>query len=208
MTATYEEFLDHKRITAEPVGFKFGPLHPSMRVDQNDIGEQLDEDLTVHCRKLYEEQMQRFDGSRMTFEEFKSIQIWQRYADPVWDDIDPSDTLQRESAREEKDERHIEPLQLQIIRRGLHLWTEKGDLVLSPFGGIGSEGYVAIQEGREAVICELKASYFKQACLNMDRAESEVKQPSLFDDESGPRSDEWMARLGVEEIEHGETAGD
>lgn len=148
------------------------------------IGEQLDEDFTRWCRTQYEEQKQKYVGSEMTFEEFKSIQIWQRYADPVWDDIDPSDTLQRESAREEKDERHIAPLQLQVIRRGLQLWTEPNDLVLSPFGGIGSEAYVSVEMGREAVICELKKSYFDQAVLNLKRVESEEKQPGLFDEVS------------------------
>lgn len=143
------------------------------------IGEQLDEDFTRWCRIEYEQQKQKYTGSEMTFEEFKSIQIWQRYADPVWDDINPSDTLQKESAREDKDERHIAPLQLQVIRRGLALWTEKDDLVLSPFGGIGSEGYVAVQEGRRAVTCELKRSYYAQAVGNLKRAESEEAQPEL-----------------------------
>jgi DNA modification methylase len=142
-------------------------------------GEQLDEDFNRWCRAQYEEQKQKYVGSEMTYEEFRSIQIWQRYADPVWDDINPSDTLQRESAREDKDERHIAPLQLQVIERGLQLWTQKGERVLSPFGGIGSEGYVAVKMEREAVICELKRSYFQQACLNLKRAESEETQPGL-----------------------------
>lgn len=147
------------------------------------VGEELDKDFTKWCRIRFEEQKQIFDDREpMDFETFKSIQIWQRYADPVWDDIDPSDTLQKESAREQKDERHIAPLQLQVIRRGLQLWTEPGDLVLSPFGGIGSEAYVSVQMNRKAVICELKESYFKQACLNLRRAEAEEKQQAgLFD---------------------------
>ena len=144
------------------------------------IGDELDEDFTKWCRQRYNERPDVTDGRSLSFEEFKSIQIWQRYADPVWDDIDPSDTLQRESAREEKDEKHIAPLQLQVIRRGIQLWTEPGDSVLSPFGGIGSEGYVAVQMGREAVICELKRSYYDQAVLNLARAESEEKQQDLF----------------------------
>jgi DNA modification methylase len=90
----------------------------------------------------------------------------------VWDDIDPSDTLQYQSAREEKDERHICPLQLEVIRRCIRLWSNPGDLVLSPFGGIGSEGWVALKEGRQFLGCELKPSYFKQACANLRAAES------------------------------------
>lgn len=100
------------------------------------------------------------------------VKVWQRYASPVWDDINPSDTLQYRSAREHDDERHICPLQLQVIRRAIRLWTNEGDLVLSPFAGIGSEGYVAIEEGRRSVGVELKRSYYEQACKNMDAAVS------------------------------------
>ena len=95
------------------------------------------------------------------------VQAWQQYASPVWMDIDPSDTLQRESAREDNDERHICPLQLQVIRRALNLWTNPGDTVLSPFGGIGSEGYVAVEEGRKALLIELKRSYWEQGVRNL-----------------------------------------
>lgn len=95
------------------------------------------------------------------------VDVWQRYASPVWSDINPSDTLQYRSARENEDERHICPLQLQVIRRALALWTNPGDTVLSPFAGIGSEGYCAIEEGRKFVGIELKASYYEQARKNL-----------------------------------------
>jgi len=101
-----------------------------------------------------------------------SIDLWQRYASPVWMDINPSRTLQKESAREEKDERHICPLQLDVIERALALWSNPGDLVLSPFTGIGSEGFVALKNGRRFVGAELKESYYRQACANLDAAES------------------------------------
>ncbi len=101
------------------------------------------------------------------------VQLWQKYASPVWMDINPSDTLQYRSAREDKDERHICPLQLEVIRRALKLWSRPGDTVFSPFTGIGSEGYVALQEGRKFVGAELKASYFKQACANLSNAVSQ-----------------------------------
>ena len=94
--------------------------------------------------------------------------------------FDPSDTLQRESAREHDDERHIAPLQLEVIRRGVLLWTNPGDVVLSPFAGIGSEGHVALREGRRFVGCELKRSYYEQAAKNL-RAASVERQPSLFE---------------------------
>lgn len=94
------------------------------------------------------------------------VDVWQRYASPVWMDINPSDTLQKESAREEKDERHICPLQLGVIRRALNLWTNKGDVVLTPFLGIGSEAVVALEYGRRAIGIELKPSYYEQAVKN------------------------------------------
>lgn len=102
------------------------------------------------------------------------VDKWQRVASPVWTDIDPSDTLQYRSAREHDDERHICPLQLEVIRRGIDLWTNPGDVVLSPFMGIGSEGYVALEMGRKFVGVELKASYFKQAALNLAAALSQI----------------------------------
>lgn len=99
------------------------------------------------------------------------VALWQKIASPVWMDINPSDTLQKESAREDRDERHICPLQLEVIRRGLHLWTNPGDIILSPFAGIGSEGYVSVQEGRRFIGVELKGSYYKQAVANLKEAE-------------------------------------
>src|SRR5262245_57332584 len=98
------------------------------------------------------------------------VDVWQRYGSPVWMDIDQSDTLQHTSAREHDDERHICPLQLGVIRRALELWTNPGDTVLSPFAGIGSEGYVAIELGRRFVGVELKKSYYDQARANLDAA--------------------------------------
>lgn len=94
------------------------------------------------------------------------VEIWQRYASPIWTDINPSDTLQASSARDEKDERHICPLQLTVIRRALNLWTNPGDTVLTPFLGIGSEAFVALQLGRKAIGIELKPSYYNQAVKN------------------------------------------
>lgn len=105
------------------------------------------------------------------------VSKWQQVASPVWMDIDPSDTLQFRSAREHDDERHICPLQLEVIRRGIDLWTNPGDVVLSPFMGIGSEGYVALEMGRRFVGVELKASYYQQAARNLAAA---LGQAPLF----------------------------
>ena len=102
------------------------------------------------------------------------VTLWQRYASPVWMDINPSDTLQYRSAREHEDERHICPLQLDVIRRAVRLWSNPGDLVLSPFAGIGSEGVVSLEEGRRFVGVELKGSYYGQACRNLANAREAV----------------------------------
>lgn len=108
------------------------------------------------------------------------VDKWQQVASPVWMDIDPSDTLQYRSAREHDDERHICPLQLEVIRRGVDLWTNPGEIVLSPFAGIGSEGVVSVEMGRRFIGIELKDSYYKQAAENLRIAE---KQPTdLFAD--------------------------
>lgn len=105
------------------------------------------------------------------------VDKWQKVASPIWMDIDPSDTLQHRSAREHDDERHIAPLQLEVIRRGIDLWSNPGDVVLSPFAGIGSEGFVATEMGRKFIGFELKESYFRQAVANLKSA---AKQHDMF----------------------------
>lgn len=94
------------------------------------------------------------------------VSEWQKYASPVWMDINPSDTLQSKSCREEKDEKHICPLQLSVIRRAIDLWSNPGETVLTPFMGIGSEAYVALERERKAIGIELKSSWFEQAVRN------------------------------------------
>lgn len=111
-----------------------------------------------------------------------SHEVWQRYASPVWFDINPSDTLQFRSAREDDDQRHICPLQLTVIRRAIELWTNPGDVVFSPFTGIGSEGVVAIEEDRRFIGAELKESYYNQARRNMENAVKSSKSNGLFAD--------------------------
>jgi DNA modification methylase len=109
------------------------------------------------------------------------VNLWQRYASPVWFDVNPSNTLQRESAREEKDERHIAPLQIEVVERAIQLWTNPGDTVFTPFLGIGTEAYVAVKMGRRGIGAELKPSYFKQAVANLQAAEHQKDQPTIFD---------------------------
>ena len=110
-----------------------------------------------------------------------SVSVWQRYAEPVWDDIAQGDVLSRKAARAERDERHISPLQLTVIRRCLDLWSMPGDVVYSPFAGIGSELYVALQMGRKAVGAELKASYYRQAVVNCAEAAKTGSVGTLFE---------------------------
>lgn len=106
------------------------------------------------------------------------VGLWQKYASPVWFDIDQSKTLNKLPARDDKDLKHMCPLQLDVIERCIHLWSQKGDLVFSPFTGIGSEGYMAVKMGRKFVGAELKPSYFELACQNIEDAKKE--QGGLF----------------------------
>ncbi len=112
-----------------------------------------------------------------TADEFP-VHEWQQIASPIWMDINPSDTLQYRSAREHEDERHICPLQLTVIRRALKLWSNPDDLVLSPFMGIGSEGYVSLEMQRRFVGIELKESYFKQSLKNL---QNYTDQKNMFE---------------------------
>ena len=115
--------------------------------------------------------------------------IWRQYASAFWDDIRPDRVLPYQEAKEPDDERHVHPLQLDVIERAVILWSNPGETVLSPFMGIGSEIYGAMVNGRRALGIELKPSYYKQAVLNIRAAAAgarfdvDQKQGDLFDDE-------------------------
>jgi len=109
-----------------------------------------------------------------------SVDLWQKYASPVWYDINYSDTLQFRTARSNEDEKHICPLQLQTIERAIHLWSNPSDVVFTPFMGIGSEVYQSIKMNRKAIGIELKNAYFELAKKNIELAIAENKQISLF----------------------------
>lgn len=109
-----------------------------------------------------------------------NVDKWQNWASPVWMDINQSNTLQATSARDEKDEKHICPLQLDVIERCVELYSNENEVVLSPFGGIGSEIYQALKMKRKGIGIELKASYFNQAVKNCINAES-TEEMSIFD---------------------------
>lgn len=127
-------------------------------------------------------------GGSRSREVNKSIHIWQRYAEGVWMDINQSDVLSHRVAREEHDERHISPLQLTPVRRCLDMWSNPGDVVFSPFSGIGTVGYVAIEMSRRFCGAELKASYYRQAAANMRLAERQKNDGTLFDQPEEPET--------------------
>lgn len=109
-----------------------------------------------------------------------SQNVFRVYADSIWTDIRQSNTLNKIGARDEKDERHICPLQLDTIARCIEYWTNPDDIVLSPFAGIGSEGYQAVKMGRKFIGIELKQSYYNCAVKNLTRIETAAEQKELF----------------------------
>ena len=133
----------------------------------------------------------RKDGENANPVEHKTedftVSRWQQWASPVWMDIQQTDTLNCRMARDHKDERHICPLQLDLIERALVMWSNPGDAVFSPFAGIGSEGYVALQQGRRFIGSELKESYYRQACRYLSAAERESSTPDLVELMGGAR---------------------
>ena len=141
-----------------------GLLHKQIRKDSA-MNRQGIPDYIVTMRKPGDNP-ERISHTHETF----PVDVWQNYASPVWMDIRQSDTLQKKSARDEKDERHICPLQLEVIQRCIELWTNPGDIVLDPFAGIGSVPYVAVTMGRRSIGVELKESYYKQARNNLEIA--------------------------------------
>lgn len=120
---------------------------------------------------------------RKTASSDPSIDIWRRYAEPVWWDINQTNVLNAKMARDDKDERHICPLQLDVIERSVEIWSDEGDVVLSPFAGVGSEGVGALRQGRKFIGIELKESYFQAACKFLTAEERKIKEESrlLFD---------------------------
>lgn len=110
-------------------------------------------------------------------EETFPLTRWQEWASPVWMDIDQTNVLNVQLARDDKDEKHMCPLQLDLIERCVKLWSNRGDVVLSPFAGIGSEGTVAVREQRRFIGIELKDSYFRRAAINMSTV---AQQRDLF----------------------------
>lgn len=108
------------------------------------------------------------------------VERWQKWASPVWDDIDYTDVLNVRQAREDKDEKHMCPLPLPIIERIVGLYSNPGNVVWSPFAGVGSEGVQSLRMGRRFIGCELKESYFRQGAKNLAEEERPDPQADLF----------------------------
>lgn len=175
-------FIYHSRVTIwkDPVVAMqrtkaLGLLHKQIKKDSAMCRQGI-ADYIITLRKPGEN-MERITHTNETF----PVEKWQQYASPVWMDINQSNTLNRKSARDERDEKHICPLQLDVIERCIELWTNEGDTVFTSFLGIGSEAYQALKMNRNAVGVELKESYFEQAVKNCENALTSPVQLSLFD---------------------------
>lgn len=116
-------------------------------------------------------------------EQIMNLEMWQKYASPVWFDIKRTDVLNVKIAKDDKDEKHICPLQLEVIRRAVKLWSNPNEIVFSPFGGIGSEPYVALEQNRKAIAAELKPAYFSQMVKNCKEICNAGQQLNLFNSE-------------------------
>lgn len=175
-------FIYHSRVTIwkDPVVAMqrtkaLGLLHKQIKKDSSMCRQGI-ADYIITMRKPGENK-ERIEHTNESF----PVDKWQEYASPVWMDIRQGNTLQKTSARDEKDEKHICPLQLDVIQRCIELWTNPKDIVLTPFAGIGSEVYQAVLMDRLGIGIELKKSYFNQAVKNCDNAVNKPKQIDLFD---------------------------
>lgn len=194
-------FIYHSRVTIwkDPVVAMqrtkaLGLLHKQLKKDssmsRNGIADYLitfrklgeNEEPISHTNESYPVDLWQQVASPIWITEETNEDISLKYADGCWFDIKQSNTLNKTSARDEKDEKHICPLQLDVIERAVGLWTNPNDIVLTPFLGIGSEAYQSLKMGRRAIGIELKSSYFEQAKNNLATINNN-KQMSLFDDE-------------------------
>ena len=155
----YGDFITGKRLSSKSHGF------------DRYVGE-------IDPRKTKEHPSQ---FARKSKSSAQSIDIWQRYADPVWWDINQTNVLNNfRDATSEEDVKHICPLQLDLIERAVHIWSDEGDVILSPFAGVGSEGVGSLRLGRRFVGFELKQEYYQLACKNLRDEEKKKEQLELF----------------------------
>lgn len=151
------------------------PILPNILKAWNNANETnlTEEELWIHLNKINE-------SDKITK---LNHYVWQRYASSVWDDIRVSNVLKFQESKEEDDEKHVHPLQLDVIDRCVDLWSNPGEVVLTPFMGVGSEVYSPVSLGRKAIGIELKDSYFKQAIKNLQNIENrfnKTNQLTLF----------------------------
>lgn len=158
-----------------------GLLYKTLRADASYSRQGMPEYLLIFRKWPQDEESEMAQEPVLHTKENFPLEMWQRYASPVWFDIRQTRVLNIEQARESQDEKHICPLQLDVIERAVELWTNPGDVVFSPFAGIGSEPYVALEMGRKAVGIELKESYFRVACKNLREVEASKNQATLWD---------------------------
>ena len=184
-------FIYHSRVTIwkNPVTEMqrtkaLGLLHKQIRKDSS-MSRQGMPDYVITMRKPGENP----EMISHTHENFP-VDTWQKYASPVWMDIRQSNTLQRTSARAEKDEKHICPLQLEVIQRCIELWTNPNDIVFDPFAGIGSGPYVALRMNRRGLGCELTESYYQQAKANLGAA---INEPTMSEVIGQMRIEDFIA---------------
>jgi DNA modification methylase len=178
-----EEFAYHSRVTIwkDPViemqrTKAHGLLYKQLRTDSTFSRQGMAEYLLGFRKWAAEGEEEMIKPVTHTKDSFE-LDKWQQWASPVWMDIRQTNVLNVQAARDNQDEKHICPLQLDVIERAVVLWSNPGDTVLSPFAGIGSEGYVSLQLGLRFVGVELKESYYKQACKNLENA---LAQSRLF----------------------------
>ena len=138
-------------------------------------------DVSREAYEAHKVQVEAEGRNAWPFEQWRSVLIWQRYASPVWMDINQTRTLQYRGGREQADEAHISPLQLDVIERCIDLWSLPGERVFTPFLGIGSEVYSAVKMGRKGIGIELKGSYYAQAVRNLENVQQGSEEVSLFD---------------------------
>ena len=176
-------FIMHSRVTiwknpvAEMTRTKaLGLLHKQIRKDST-MCRQGCADYIIAFRKPGEN-AERVEHTAESF----PVSVWQRYASPVWMDIKQKDTLNYRSARAEQDEKHICPLNTEVVKRCIELWTNPGDVVLDPFAGIGTVPYMAVKLGRRGIGVELKPSYYAQAVKNLTEVAAEPTQIDLYDE--------------------------
>lgn len=182
-------FIYHSRVTLwkDPVTEMqrtkaLGLLHKQIKKDASMCRVGIPDYLLIFRKEGDNPQPIIHQDKNQTLPNYLPVSMWQKYASPVWMDIDFGDTLNSKAGKDKDDERHIAPLARPIINRALHLWSNEEDTILTTYGGIGSEGAEAIKLKRKAILFELKESYFNEGVQNCLNAEKIKSQKTLFNE--------------------------